>query len=83
MPMTAMCFQEKVAAQMSREEAVRLIQRQERARQGRHRARFMQEIYRQEMREKTKGKVRDRAAAGPASCRRSTDKRCGRKLRAR
>ena len=42
---------------MSREEAVRLIQRQERARQGRHRARFMQEIHRQEMREKTKGKV--------------------------
>ena len=48
---------------MSRDEAVRLIQRQERARQGRHRARFMQEIHRQEMREKTKGKVSKRSAA--------------------
>ncbi|XP_037077892.1 dynein regulatory complex protein 11-like [Pollicipes pollicipes] len=47
---------EKVVTQLSREEAVRLVQRQERARQGRHRARFMQEIHRQEMREKTKGK---------------------------
>ncbi|XP_043208792.1 dynein regulatory complex protein 11-like [Amphibalanus amphitrite] len=46
----------KVSSQMSRDEAVRLIQRQERARQGRHRARFMQEIHRQEMKEKTKGK---------------------------